>query len=96
MKVHSVQLVSFVYLSFEPFLSDVSGICCVDMNYASVLFPDRRVDKIADLIGSAKRFHPYVSILDSSGLVQNAHQVSESLCLLISVNCLFDCLLFDC
>ena len=45
------------------------------MNYSTVLFPDRRLDKIAELIGSTKRNHPYVSILDASGLVQYASQV---------------------
>lgn len=47
----------------------------IDPNYATQIFYDQRLEVIAKLIGSAKACHPHVSILDTAGLVRNAHEV---------------------
>lgn len=49
----------------------------LDSNYASVLYYDERLATIGKLIGSAKCTHPYVSILDTAGLIRNSHQVNS-------------------
>ncbi len=54
----------------------------VDPNYATILFTDPRLDNIANLIGSAIRSHPYVSFLDSTGLLRNSHQVIYLYCVI--------------
>ena len=52
-----------------------SFIFVIDPNYATQIFYDQRLEIIAKLIGSAKACHPHVSILDTAGLVRNAHEV---------------------
>lgn len=48
--------------------------CTIDSNVGVVAVPDERVDKVAEIIHSAKKIYATVKFVDIAGLVKNASQ----------------------
>lgn len=68
--------IGYIYLWFK--ITCVLTSSCVDPNYKSCVFPDDRLDVIAEAYRSSKRTFAYVSLLDTCGLVRDAHVVRNN------------------